>query len=140
VITVDYQWRGAFVNPELNALHGEAFAHELTEVDWVARVTTHSLGWVTARRSGELIGFVNVAWDGAGHAFALDTIVRAHFRRHGVGARLMKVVIGEVAAAGCAWLHVDFVRELEPFYLGACGFQRTAAGLLRVDRDRTVAG
>ena len=33
-------------------------------------------------------------------------------------------------AAGCTWLHVDFVDELSAFYLGACGFQPASAGLI----------
>ena len=35
-------------------------------------------------------------------------------------------------AAGCEWLHVDFDPELAPFYLGACGFERTDAGLIHL--------
>ena len=32
--------------------------------------------------------------------------------------------------AGCEYLHVDFEDHLRPFYLGACGFAPTNAGLL----------
>lgn len=39
----------------------------------------HSLGWVCARFDGALVGFVNVAWDGAAHAFILDTVVEQGF-------------------------------------------------------------
>ena len=49
--------------------------------DWASRLHGHSLGWVCARRDGELIGFVNVAWDGGAHAFVLDTVVAAGHRR-----------------------------------------------------------
>ena len=34
--------------------------------------------------------------------------------------------------AGGEWLHVDFRDELAPFYLDACGFAPTAAGVLRL--------
>jgi hypothetical protein len=36
----------------------------------------------------------------------------------------------EARAAGMAWLHVDFEGHLRDFYLGACGFTSTDAGLI----------
>jgi len=128
--TQRFEWRGDFDNQELNALHAEAFAHPILEIDWISQVKAHSLGWVTARDAGELIGFVNVPWDGAIHAFILDTIVSARRARQGIGTRLVAVAAAEARAAGCEWLHVDFDDELRPFYLGACGFEPTTAGLI----------
>ena len=43
-----FEWRGEFDNQELNALHAEAFAHAILEIDWTSQVKAHSLGWVTA--------------------------------------------------------------------------------------------
>lgn len=40
-----------------------------------------------------------------------------------------------IRAAGCEWLHVDFLDELTPFYFDACGFRPTAAGLVRLRDD-----
>jgi len=125
-----FEWRGDFENRELNALHAEAFAHAILKIDWVSQIKAHSLGWVTARDSGELIGFVNVPWDGATHAFILDTIVSPGRTRQGIGTQLVAVAAAEARAAGCEWLHVDFEDELRPFYLRACGFKPTAAGLM----------
>ena len=130
MVKEQFEWRGMFDNQELNALHADAFAHAILKIDWVGQVKTHSLGWVTARDDGELIGFVNVAWDGEIHAFILDTMVSARRRRQGIGARLMSVAAAEARAAGCEWLHVDFDEELRPFYLDACGFEPTPAGLM----------
>lgn len=124
------EWRGEFDNPELNALHAEAFAHPILEIDWTSQVNAHSLGWVTARDAGELVGFVNVAWDGEIHAYILDTIVSASRRRQGIGRQLVAVAAAEARAAGCEWLHVDFDEEHRPFYLDACGFEPTPAGLM----------
>ncbi len=90
----------------------------------------HSLGWVCARSGGDLVGWVNVAWDGAGHAFVLDTAVAVTHRRRGIASGLITVAVDESREAGCRWLHVDFVSELAPLYLDACGFRSTAAGLL----------
>jgi N-acetylglutamate synthase-like GNAT family acetyltransferase len=125
-----FEWRGEFHNHELNALHAEAFAHAILQIDWTGQVKAHSLGWVTAREAGELVGFVNVAWDGETHAFILDTIVSANRRREGIGTRLIAVAAAEARAAGCEWLHVDFDKEHRPFYLDACGFKSAPAGLM----------
>jgi hypothetical protein len=77
VVTMyDFKWRVDVANEELNALHAEAFNHSTLEIDWMKQIKTHSLGWVTARHREDLIGFVNVAWDGGIHAFILDTIGR----------------------------------------------------------------
>jgi GNAT superfamily N-acetyltransferase len=126
----EFEWRGEFDNRELNTLHAEAFAHAILDIDWRGQVGTHSLGWVTAREAGELVGFVNVAWDGGIHAFVLDTLVNAARRRQGIGTRLVAVAAAWACAAGCEWLHVDFEDEHRPFYLRACGFEPAPAGLM----------
>ncbi len=125
-----YAWRGAFDNSSLNALHAEGFDHELLEDDWKAQVHEHSLGWVCARDGDELVGFVNVVWDGAIHAFILDTLVTASARRRGVATGLVAVAVTEARAAGCEWLHVDFEEHLRALYFDACGFTPTSAGLI----------
>jgi len=127
-----YEWRGSFTNAELNELHAEGFGHDLLEYDWHGQVEQHSLGWVCAREpaGGALVGFVNVAWDGGSHAFVLDTLVPAAQRRRGIGRRLVAVAAEAARAAGCEWLHVDFEDHLRPFYLDACGFAPTPAGLI----------
>ena len=129
-MAVTYDWRGDFDNAELNALHAEAFEHRVLDYDWRGQVERHSLGWVCARDGGELVGFVNVAWDGGAHAFVLDTIVQARMRRRGIGARVVAVSVAEARAAGCEWLHVDFDDHLRAFYFDACGFAPTNAGLI----------
>jgi GNAT superfamily N-acetyltransferase len=125
-----FEWRGDFDNQDLNALHAEAFAHPVLDIDWTQQVQTHSLGWVTARDAGELVGFVNVAWDGGIHAFLLDTLVMAERQRQGIGAQLVAVAAAGARAAGCEWLHVDFEEEHRPFYVEACGFEPAPAGLM----------
>jgi GNAT superfamily N-acetyltransferase len=126
------EWRGAFENREVNALHAEAFGHPFLDIDWLGQVEKHSLSWVTARESGRLVGFVNVAWDGGVHAFLLDTMVSAAKRRQGIAKRLVEVATDGARAAGCEWLHVDFDDELWPFYVDACGFRPAPAGLVKL--------
>lgn len=131
-MAIAYAWRGDFDNTEVNGLHAEAFGHRvLDDDDWRGQVDRHSLGWVCARdEAGALVGFVNVAWDGAVHAFVLDTMVRLGVRRQGVGRELVAAAVAGARAAGCEWLHVDFDDELRRFYFGACGFTPTNAGLI----------
>jgi GNAT superfamily N-acetyltransferase len=141
-MTITYEWRGDFGNAAVNALHAESFEHQVLEVDWLAQVRRHSLGWVCARRDGEigeigglgemvgLVGFVNVVWDGGAHAFILDTMVAKAARHQGIGAELVAVAAREARAAGCEWLHVDFEDDLRAFYFDACGFKPTDAGLI----------
>lgn len=128
--TISYEWRGEFDNAALDSLHAEGFQHEAPQVDWLAQVQRHSLGWVCARRAGELVGFVNVAWDGSAHAFILDTVVGAGLRRSGIGAELVATAAREARAAKCEWLHVDFEDHLQAFYFDACEFRPTSAGLI----------
>lgn len=131
-MTVDYGWRGAFADAEVEALHAEGFGHPPTGDGWWARVNRHSLGWVCARAGGTLVGFVNVAWDGACHAFVLDTVVAATAQRLGVGTALVGAAADGARAGGCEWLHVDFEDHLRGFYLDACAFTSTQAGLIRL--------
>lgn len=127
---IRYEWRGKFTNAELNLLHANGFDHDPHDDDWEAQVANHSLGWVCAYDGDELVGFVNVAWDGAFHAFILDTVVTERIRRRGIGRRVVEIAAGHAREAGCEWLHVDFDPELRDFYFKACGFESTDAGLI----------
>ncbi len=131
-MTISYKWRGPLANHEINHLHAEGFEHRVLEDDWVAQLERHSLGWVTARDGATLVGFVNVAWDGAVHAFVLDTLTAASHARHGIGKQLVAVATDHAREAGCEWLHVDFDDHLRGFYFDACGFTPTNAGLIRL--------
>lgn len=126
----DYAWRGAFSNHELNALHGEGFDHPPDQTDWLRQVQQHSLGWVIARDTHGLVGFVNVAWDGGVHAFILDTVVARRVARQGIGTQLVRMASEQARQAGCIWLHVDYEPHLEAFYQESCGFRPTPAGLI----------
>lgn len=132
---VTYAWRGPFTNTEVNALHAAAFETRTfgdDEWDWVSLVARHSLGWVVARDSDLLIGFVNVVWDGLVHAWLQDTMVAATSGRRGVGTRLVAVARDAARDAGREWLHVDFGEHLTPFYVESCGFRPTPAGVMRL--------
>ena len=127
---VTYTWRGTVTDAELFELvvsHGGRPEH-----GWWDRVRPHSLGWVTARDAGLLVGFVNVATDGGDHAFLLDTKTRGDRQRSGIGTELVHTAVEHAREAGCEWLHVDFQPEHRPFYVEACGFEPTDAGLIHL--------
>lgn len=126
-----YEWRGPLTDAELVELTESHGGRPV--VGWWDRVRDHSLGWVTARTGdGRLVGFVNVAWDGGDHAFLLDTKTRGTHQHRGIGTAVARRAAEEAKAAGCEWLHVDFQPELAAFYLDACGFRSTDAGLVHL--------
>jgi GNAT superfamily N-acetyltransferase len=134
-VTISYVWRGDVGSRELNTLHAEAFetrVYDDDEWNWGEQLRNHSLGWVTARRGGKLVGFVNVPWDGLVHAWIQDTMVAESARHEGIGSELVTIATAEARAAGCEWLHVDFDKELTPFYIDACGFTPTTSGLIEL--------
>lgn len=128
---VVYTWRGRFESDEVERLHAESFGREPSyEWDWFGQCCQHSLGWVCARVDGELVGWVNVAWDGGVHAFLIDTIVTGRLRRGGIATKLVHHATEHSRAEGCEWLHVDFDSHLQGFYGESCGFTRTDAGVI----------
>lgn len=78
-----------------------------------------------------MVGYVNVAWDGGGHAFLLDPTVDVEYQRRGVATELIRRAADAARARGAEWLHVDYEPELDPFYK-SCGFRPTPAGLIRL--------
>ena len=131
VADVAFAWRGPIADEEMVDLvesHGGRPAP-----GWWLQIRDHSLGWVTARdRDGVVVGFVNVAWDGGDHAFLIDTKTRGDRQHQGIGTELVQHAATQAKAAGCEWLHVDFAPQHAPFYVQACGFRPTDAGLVHL--------
>lgn len=130
---VAYRLRPPLSNEELNALFSVGLPRWQSgpdTSDW-QRVLLHSLTYVGAFDDEQLIGFVNVAWDGRAHAFLLDTRVHPDYRHRGIGKELVRRAASEARGAGCEWLHVDYEPQLTPFYQ-ACGFRHTMAGLMHL--------
>jgi GNAT superfamily N-acetyltransferase len=88
-----------------------------------------SLVHLGAYENGRLVGYVNVATDGSGHAFLLDPTVRKEVQRRGLGTLLVQRAADISRERGGKVLHVDYEPHLEEFYAG-CGFMPTRAGLL----------
>ena len=134
-MAIAYAWRGHASSGELNALHAEAFdtrVYSDDEWDWLEQLHGHSLGWITARDDGALVGFINVVSDGLVHAWIQDTMVATAARHRGIATALVAHAVERARTAGCEWLHVDFEDHLRPFYIDACGFAPTNAGLIEL--------
>jgi ribosomal protein S18 acetylase RimI-like enzyme len=94
-----------------------------------AVVFGHSFTWIGAWDGDELVGFVNVAWDGDVHFFLLDTTVHPGWQRRGIGRRLVEEAIDACRGHG-EWLHVDADEGLMTGFYTASGFVPTPAGVL----------
>jgi GNAT superfamily N-acetyltransferase len=116
-------------NAELAALWAVTWPFPATQ-DFQASMRV-CLVHITARRGGQLAGFVKVASDGGMHAFLLDPTVHPDFARQGLGTELVKRAAALALERGAEYLHVDFLLHLRGFYVG-CGFQPTDAGLMRL--------
>jgi GNAT superfamily N-acetyltransferase len=126
---VEYRTSPPVTNAQLNALFADAWPGPHVDRDFSA-VLSRSLGYVCGYVDDEIIGFVNVAWDGGTHAFLLDTTVRSDMQRRGIGTGLVRRAVQLARAGGAEWLHVDYERRLAGFYQ-KCGFAKTDAGLIR---------
>lgn len=99
--------------------------------DSFAPILARGIGHVGAYENDQLVGFVNVAWDGGVHAFILDTTVHKDFQRLGIATKLLYRATEIARDRGAHWLHVDFEPHLTTLYRAA-GFGPTAAGLKRL--------
>lgn len=127
----------AVTNIELNTLFVSAWPDH-TDSDFQP-VLRRSLAYIGAYMGNELVGFVNLAWDGNIHAFILDTTVHALYQRQGIGSQLLQHAIQVAHTRGIVWLHVDYEPQFEAFYRSN-GFRSTLAGLLNVQERVTVGG
>jgi ribosomal protein S18 acetylase RimI-like enzyme len=124
-VTLDFRFDGRPDAAALAMLGGGWTDAEL------ARIYECSLTHGCAYLDGELVGYVNVAWDGGVHAFLLDPTVHPGHRHKGIGTALVRAMVQHLAGRGLEWLHVDYLDELDGFYR-ACGFRHTKAGVLRL--------
>jgi hypothetical protein len=111
-VEVDVAWRGGFSNAEVNALHAEAFETRVVsddQWDWQRLVLGRARARVAAGRDG------------------LDSGAASRRRRAGRRRRPPR--------RGRRRLRMAPRRlddELRAFYIDACGFRPTAAGLMRL--------
>lgn len=113
------------LQPAWTAAWGAPFSGDL------AKVLSRSLVHAAAYSGRQLVGYVNVAWDGGVHAFLLDTTVDPAFQRRGIARKLVAMVAEAARQRGAQWLHVDYEPQLASFY-AICGFRHTEAGLIEL--------
>ena len=126
---IDYRLNPSLDNEALNALYAVSWPRHVHFE--FAPVFERAVAYLLAYNEGRLVGSVYVAWDGAQHAFLLEPTVHPEYRRQGIGSELVRRAADAARGAGCEVLHVDYEQTLTPFY-EACGFQPTAAGLIRL--------
>ena len=118
--------------------------NDLFSASWTAHtvrafgpILQRSLTYFGAYQDTQLVGFVNVAWDGGDHAFLLDPTVLPACRRRGIGLALVTAAITASTTRGAEWLHVDYDAVLDDFYCKA-GFRPTHAGLIHLLPTQTT--
>ena len=129
---VRFAWREEVDDRELSALHAAGFDGDGSISPWAERLERYSLGWVTARRGSELVGFCNVITDGGRHAFLLDVVVHPAHQGTGIGRSLVLHTIEKCRSCHVEWRHVDFEADLGEFYMAEGLFRRTTAGILKL--------
>lgn len=127
---VRYQRRAEPDTHRLDALFAAAWGAPKTGYE---RVFPHSFTWITAHAGEELVGFVNVAWDGDAHFFLLDATVHPDWQGKGIGSRLVREAIDACRGNG-DWLHVDANEGLMTHLYWPAGFAPTPAGLVDLTR------
>jgi ribosomal protein S18 acetylase RimI-like enzyme len=127
---IRYERRPDIAAGALDALFAAAWASSKPGYE---AVFGHSFTWIGAWEGNELVGFVNVAWDGDAHFFLLDTTVHPDQRHRGIGRRLVEEAIEACRGHG-EWLHVDADEDLMSGLYEPCGFRRTPAGVLDLSR------
>lgn len=126
---VEYKVSPAVSDLALNELFSAAWpGHRDTEFQAVLR---WSMAYVCAYQGAELVGYVNMAWDGRTHAFVLDTTVHPDNGRRGIGRGLVLCALEQARKHGVTWVHVDFEPHLREFY-SRCGFRASEAGVINV--------
>ncbi len=128
---IDYRLNPLLENDQLDRLYAAAWPNHKSPWDFGPELA-HLLAVVGAFADNELIGCVKLAWDGAVHAFLLEPTVHPRLRHRGIGRTLVQHAVDVARKRGLEWVHVDYEPQLSDFYR-ACGFEPTAAGLLRLD-------
>lgn len=131
---IEYKTEPAVSDRSLNELFASAWQNHANRE--FGPVLAQSLTYICAFDGQDLIGFVNVAWDGGIHGFILDTTVHPDYQRKGIGTKLMRYAAKIAAKRGIEWLHVDYEPHLHTFYR-RCGYRRTEAGLLHLQDETT---
>src|SRR5260370_42196485 len=97
---ISYQLSPAVTDEELNARFAVSWGGHRPRS--FGPVLERSLAYVCAYDGTELVGFVNLAWDGGLHATVLDTTVHPSLRRRGIGRRLVQDAVEAARRAGVA--------------------------------------
>lgn len=112
---------------ELKSLWSRVYPDDISH-DFATELSAPNVTAIAARAGGKIVGFAKIVLDGGLHGFLLDPVVDPHFRRQGIGRKMVLELILKARTLGVRYVHVDYTEQLEPFYRSV-GFQPTAAGL-----------
>ena len=73
----------------------------------LAQLIAGSTAYVTARHSGDLVGFGRVLSDGAAIAYINDMSVHPNYQRQGIGQRILELLMHAVGEVSSIYLYTN---------------------------------
>jgi len=78
----------------------------------LAQLIAGSTAYVTARHSGDLVGFGRVISDGAATAYINDMAVHPRYQRQGIGQRILELLMHAVGDVSSIYLYTNTADSL----------------------------
>jgi ribosomal protein S18 acetylase RimI-like enzyme len=94
------------------SVSGELLPDELGELLDLAQLIDGSTVYITARHSGNLVGFGRMLSDGAVIAYINDMAVHPQYQRQGIGQRILELLMGAVGDVSSIYLYTNTADSL----------------------------
>jgi len=117
----------------LNTLFSAARGHHR----WRRFASMHrrSLVYLCAYYRNQVVGYVNVVWDGGTRGFLVDLTVHPEYRGRGIGTALVERAVEVANRRGVGSLRAEFGPDEVEFYR-RLGFESVDAGVRRLEGVR----
>ena len=92
------------------------FLPPVSDISFIPAMITGSFVWVGAWCNGELIGMGRAISDGISDAYIQDVVVKANYRRQGIGAGIIREIIAILRQHGVDWIALVGVPGTKHFY------------------------
>jgi len=83
---------------------------------WIDTLVRRSFCFVGAFSGGEMIGMGRAVSDGVSDAYIQDVVVLNKFRGRGIGAAIIREIIGFLKSNGIGWIGLIAEPGTQPFY------------------------